>query len=342
MTRPERGATVRWIAARGAAGALVLALGPAVVGCGSEEAPGTAAGEADSAAEIRSPPGGGASATVPEGVRDSRGRTVSLDAPARRVVSLVPSTTELIVAMGGEDRLVARTRHDDQPGLEELPSLGTGLEPNLEALASLGPDLVVAQETSRIRSVVQPLESLGIPVYVAGTGGIDGLRRHARAVGELLGMAAEADSLVASIDGELEQVARRVEGAEPTEVLYILHPDPPFTTGSGTYLHQVIEAAGGTNVFADVEEEWPEVSMEAVVRRDPDVVVASRGHEDRGGDATWIREKPGWRSLSAVEEGRVLVVDPDLFNRPGPRVGEAARTLARFLHPDRFAGNDGS
>ena len=273
---------------------------------------------------------------APEPVRDDDGRRVALDEPAERVVSLVPSATDLLVAMDGKERLVARTRHDQDPRLADIPSVGTGLEPNLEAVAALDPDLVVAQKDARARAAVEPLEVLGIPVYVAEAGELEDLQRHSRQMGGLVGLEERADSLAHAIQGELEEVAARVEGADPVDVLYILHPDPPFTTGSGTYLHEVIEAAGGANVFGDVEREWPEVSMEAVVRRDPDVVVASRGHEEGGAEEDWLRERSGWRSVPAVEAGRVLTVDPDLFNRPGPRVGEAARVLARFLHPDRF------
>ncbi len=269
-------------------------------------------------------------------VMDDLGRAVPVDSPAERVVSLLPSMTELVLALGASERLLARTRHDRDPRVEALPSLGDGMNPSLEALGRLRPDLVIAWADGGDRAVVERLEALGIQVYAAKSQTVEEILRHTDHIGRLLGLEDRADSLRGAMEEGLSEVSIRVADVEPVSVLYVVWHDPPVTTGSGTYLDALITAAGGRNAFADAGGGWPRVSVEEIVRRDPDVIIAGGAHDGTQPEPSWLHELPGWRSLRAVEEGGILVVDADLFNRPGPRVVEAARTLAAFLHPERF------
>lgn len=262
-------------------------------------------------------------------VVDDAGRTVALAAPARRVFSVIPSLTESVTAID-PGVLVARTRFDRAPALAHLPSLGGTIQPNLEALAGLVPDLVITWADASQRAVGERVDALGIPVYRAEVQTIADVRDHLRRLGTLLGRAARAAALVDSLDLALESVAAAARGREPVDVYYSVWHDPPQTTGPGTFIDEVIEHAGGRNIFGDAGRSWPRVSIEAILRRDPDVLVIARHAPDAAG-APWL-EAPGWRELRAVREGRYLMVDGDLFNRPGPRVAEAARQLARFLH----------
>lgn len=265
-------------------------------------------------------------------VTDDAGTTVALAAPARRVFSVIPSLTESITALD-PGVLVARTRFDRAPELAHLPSLGGTIQPNLEALAGLEPDLVVTWADAFQRAVGERLDALGIPVYRADVQTIGDVRSHLRRLGTLLGREERAAALVDSLDLELESVAAEVRGREPVDVYYSVWHDPPQTTGPGTFIDQVIEHAGGRNVFGDAARSWPRVSVEAILRRDPDALVIARHAPDAPG-APWL-EGPGWRELRAVRNGRYLLVDGDLFNRPGPRVAEAARRMAHFLHGPR-------
>ena len=265
-------------------------------------------------------------------VTDDAGYAVALTEPARRVFSLVPSLTESVTALD-PGVLVARTRFDGAPELAHLPSLGGAMQPNLEALAGLDPDLVIMWAGAFQRAVGERLDALGIAVYRADVQTIADVRSHLRRLGTLLGREERAAALVDSLDLALGDVAAAVRGRERIDVYYSVWHDPPQTTGPGTFIDQVIEHAGGRNIFDDAARSWPRVSVEAILRRDPEALVIARNATDAPG-AAWL-EGPGWRELRAVRNGRYLLVDGDLFNRPGPRVAEAARRMAHFLHGTR-------
>ena len=270
-------------------------------------------------------------------ITDDFGRPVVLAAAPHRIVSLVPSITELIVALGAGERLAGRTDFDSEPTLQHLPSVGRGLTPSVEGLAGLRPDLVILWASGGgggEDALVTHLGELGIPVYGVKTESVGDFERHAAQLGTMLGERRRADSLVAAIDEGLLGVRQAMEGADTVTVLYVVWHDPPMTSGPGTFIDSMITIAGGRNIFGDAPSEWPQVSMEEIVRRDPDVLVLpSRQAGDSAGVA-WVYRTPGWRDLRATRGGRLIIVQADLFNRPGPRVVEAAAELASFLHPD--------
>ena len=263
-------------------------------------------------------------------VIDDDGRRVSLDQPARRAISLIPSVTDVIMALGAHDRLIARTVHDRDSVLLHLPSTGDALEPSAEWVAALAPDLVIGWTSDRSAALMSALEELNVAVYAAGIETLADLERTTRNIGLLLDLENEADSLLRGIRQGLAEIRRQVSGRPRPSVFYVVWHDPPMTAGPSTFVNTVIEVAGGRNIFGDVSARWPTVSLEEVIRRDPDVIVVPR--EGESDDTGWLHESPGWRDLSAVREERVVTVDAFLFNRPGPRVVEAARQLADGLH----------
>ena len=262
-------------------------------------------------------------------VADDTGRTVSLAAPAERVFSVIPSLTESVTALD-PGVLIARTRFDQAQALAHLPSLGDAIRPNLEALVRLEPDLVISWDDPDQRTFADQVGALGIPVYRANVQTIADVRSHLRRLGVLLDRAERAEALVDSLDQALARVAAAVQGRERVSVYYSVWHDPPQTAGPRTFIDEVIEYAGGRNVFGDASTAWPLVSLEAILQRNPDALVIARHTGDQPA-APWL-DRPGWRELEAVRNRRYLVVDGDLFNRPGPRVAEAALQLARFLH----------
>jgi iron complex transport system substrate-binding protein len=269
---------------------------------------------------------------------DGRGTPACVDASlearraAARIVSLLPSVTEILVALGAGDRLVARTDYDTDPTLALLPSVGGGLNPSLERLTLLRPDLVVGWSGDHS---LDELARHGVLVYRPQSQTLADVRCTMLRLGRALGLETAADSLTGAIDGELAGVRRAVQGRPRPSVFYVVWFDPPMTAGPGTFLDELIDIAGGQNVFADAPSPWPTVSLEGIVRRQPAVVIVPRG--ERGAErSAGLRTTPGWRDLRAVRAGRVIEVDADVFNRPGPRVGKAARTLARLLHPEAF------
>lgn len=265
-------------------------------------------------------------------VVDDAGRTVSVPAPARRIVSTLPSVTELIVALGAADRLVARTAYSVDPRIADVPSLGWTLSPSAEAIIGFEPDLVVQPEDLAGRAWA-PLETAGLRVYLADVQRTADIYATTRRLGVLLGVPSRADSLVHRLEAGLDTIRRAVAGRRRPTVLYLIWPRPPQTAGPGTFIDEVITAAGGRNAFADSPIRWPQVGLEEIVRRDPDVIVLPQG-TSHATPFEMVDGAPGWRDLTAFREGRVVPVQSDMFNRPGPRVVEAARALADALHPE--------
>lgn len=277
-------------------------------------------------------------ATACTGERDSRPSALvgdELEQPAQRVVSLIPSVTETILALGGADRLVARSDFDTDIALAHLPTVGQGLTPSLEQLTILQPDLVIAWPDNESRSVIGRLADLGVTIYTPQIQTLADIERTTRELGAMLGLDLAAASLIATIDAELDAIRQAVADRERPTVFYVVWYEPATTTGAGTYVHELIEIAGGRNIFEDATGLWPTVSLEEVLNRQPDIVLLSYT-EEIPVDTERLRAAPGWRDLQAVRDGRVRQIDANLYNRPGPRVIEAARQLAQCLHPEVF------
>lgn len=271
-------------------------------------------------------------------VVDDAGHAVRLAAPADRILSLIPARTDVLLALGAEDRLIARTRYDEDPRIAHLPSLGDALTPSVEWITARQPDLVIAWPDAQSRSVVQRLVELGIPVYASRVETLDDTKRAIGHIGELLMLEARADSVLRAIQLEHDRVRAAVAGRTRPDVLYLIGLDPVMAAGPGNFVDELIAIAGGRNVVDDTRAIWPQVSLEEVVRRDPAViVVASAGARDDVVER--LTARAGWREVTAVRTGRVYRVDPSLFNRPGPSIGRAASALARALHPGALAGD---
>jgi len=264
-------------------------------------------------------------------ISDDWGRPVALAAPATRIVSLSPATTEILFALGLGRRVVGRTRFCDwPPAARTVPDVGNGIEPNVEAVAARRPDLVLLYASAANRAAADRLAALGVATAVLKLDLASDVRRAARTIGQLAGVPAAAESLVAAFDSSLRAVAARaasVPGRRPR--LYVdAWASPPMTVGRGSYLSEVIRAAGAENLFDDVGASSATVSLEAIVARDPDAVLVlalDTLHEPS------LAGRPGWSAVRAVREGRVLVVDANLYDRPSPRMSVAAADLAARL-----------
>ncbi|MEN8374269.1 MAG: cobalamin-binding protein [Gemmatimonadota bacterium] len=286
----------------------------------------------------------GAAQTAAAALRvvDDAGNAVDPAAAPRRIVSLIPAVTEFVVALGAADRLIARTDYDTNPLLDTLPSVGGGLTPDLEWLVQRRPDLVIGWTDGTARTVLGRLRDLGVSVYAADIQSLADADSTVLRIGRLLDLREAAEGIVRDTRSGLDEVRRAVDGMPRPSVLYVLSTDPPMTAGPGTFLHEVIELAGGINVFADAGARWPTISLEQVVARDPDVLLVPVGEEGFA-HADQLARLPGWASLSAVRAGRVHEVDAELFHRPGPHLVDVARTLARTYYPGvGLDGDDGA
>ena len=251
---------------------------------------------------------------------------------AQRVVALVPSLAEIVVSIGAADLLVARTDFDIEPTLTDLPSVGGGLDPSLEAMVELEIDLVLMSEGRDSPELKAQLERLGMTVMSFPIETVANLYSATERLGVALGREKSAQELSSTIRTDLDQVRRGVAGRDAVPVMFVVWGDPPMTAGGGTYIDEVISIAGGQNVYSDSRVEWPVVGFESIVDRAPKVLIWPRG-EVAGADVDRLQTTAGWQEVTAVQSGDVLFVDANLFNRPGSNVAAAARVLADALHP---------
>jgi iron complex transport system substrate-binding protein len=263
-------------------------------------------------------------------VADDWGRSVSLAAPARRIVSLSPATTELVFAMGLGDRLVGRTSWCDWPAAARaVPDVGNGLGPNVEAVVARHPDLVVLYASEANRQALGRFDALGVATVALRLDTRGDLRRAARLLGALTARGAAAEAFLAAFDSAVAASSAAVRAARTVRprVYVAIEPNPPITVGAGSFLSELIALGGGVNVFADIEAPSATVSLEAIAQRDPDLVLVLGDTAD----VRDLRHRAGWRVVRAVREGRVVAVDGSLFGRPSPRMPEAVTTLGAAL-----------
>ena len=266
-------------------------------------------------------------------VVDDAGRQVSLTPAPRRIISLAPSATELLIALGASAHLVARTDFDNDASLARLPTLGRTLSPSLETVVALRPDLVITASDALTDDFTERLIGARVRVYQTDTQRLSELFASISTLSVLVGEAARGEELLRATERALGTIREAaVSGLQP-RVLYLLWHSPAFIAGRDTYIDDLIRIAGGRNVFADVAG-WAQVSLEEIIARDPELIVVPRG-EGHSLQPEWLVETAGWRGVRAVREDRLLLVDSDLFNRPGPRVVEAAQVLASALRKVR-------
>lgn len=292
MRHPPGGRAVR-------ARLLLAALAVVSSACGNPDAQGSSASEEGA---IR--------------VVDASGAEVSLPAPARRIVSLVPSATQTLGAIGAERALVGRTDFDTEPWASGLPSVGGGIEPNLEAIVALEPDLVIRFAGTQDPRTPARLDDLGIPHVAVRPDHVDDIYGTAELLGAVTGHGAAADSLVAAIRNGLQALGTRAAELPRLRVAYVLGGTPPWVSGPDTYIDEIVSLAGGDNVFNDLGALYSAVSPEQLRTRNIDVVLVS---EAGTFDA---RLTPGAR---VVDVGDTLEI-------PGPGVVDAAYHVAELMH----------
>jgi iron complex transport system substrate-binding protein len=262
--------------------------------------------------------------------RDDFGAPIATTlAPPARIVSLDPTITEMFFALGAGGRLVGRTHWDLWPDSARfVPDLGPGLQPNVEAVLAVRPDLVVLYAGDDNRGAAQRLTTAGVRVLAFRVDRIADFRRVARALGAVIGRTNAADSVIASVDSALERVRTATRGLARPSVFWHSWDRPLITIGAPIFRSELVEIAGGRNIYADVQHPSPQVSLEDVVRRDPEVIIAAPHSAER------IRSDPAWQSITAVRTGRVMAVDETALSSPSVRMGRDAALLARLLHPD--------
>ncbi len=250
---------------------------------------------------------------------------------AARVVSLNPAATEAIFALGAQHRLVGRSRWDTFPAeASGVPALGDGIRPNVEAVLAVRPSLVILYATAENRAAAEAFARAGVRTLALRVDRVREFHQLLRTVGVALGDTTAARAVSDSVQRTLEAVRRRTRAWPRVRVVWPLWDRPLLVVGQGSYLDELLEVAGGINVFHDLEAPSPAVSVEEVARRAPDVIVVGSEQGERR-----LRAAPTWRVVTAAREGRVVRVDDAVVGRPSVNLGMAAVALARALHPGR-------
>jgi len=267
---------------------------------------------------------------------DEVGRKIQIPQEVDRVVSLAPNLTEIVFALGDGNHLAGDTDFCDYPAEAlQKPHVGGPVNPNLEVVVSLMPDLVLATKSINRRETVNALDHIGLPVYVTDPHSVEEMVASVEHLGNALGAEKSAAMLAEDLRGRLSDLDHRLAGAAPRRVFFVVWTDPLISVGRGTFIADALRRAGGRSVV-DTKAEWPHVSLEEIVRLQPEVLVFASAHAgDSQRDIDALRTRPGWKNLAAMQHGNVVVVS-DAINRPAPRMVDAIERLARALHPEAF------
>jgi iron complex transport system substrate-binding protein len=267
-------------------------------------------------------------------ITDDLGQVISLEEPARRIISLYGAYSEILFAMGLEDRLVARTRADRfPPAIVSKPSVGTHLRPNMELVLGLQPDLIIQASGRKYgHEVIRQIEEKGLIVATFQPTTFEELFSVIHRLGTLTGSEQAADRLVKQLRGRLQQLSQRLYATEhrPSVFFEVRYPNL-LGAGQQSIVNDVILKAGGVNCLPN-RKKLVRINIETLVGHNPEVYVVQKGPMNR--NPADPKYRPNFRVLKAVDENRVLFVDEHIFSRPGPRSVEAVEKLAAFLHPD--------
>ena len=261
-------------------------------------------------------------------IHDDFGSALPLDRAPRRIVSLNPTTTEILFAIGAGDRVVGRSQYDVFPdAATRVPSLGLALRPNVEAVLATKPDLVILYASNDNRPAADRLRQAGVATVAFKIDSITQFTRDTRLIGRITGDSLHADALVDSVSATLTRVRASTAGLPRPSVFIHAWDRPIIAIGGGSFLSELLDIAGARNVYDSVPSPSVTVTLEDVVRRNPDYVLASPVAAPK------MRASASWRAIPAVREGRLLIYDTVLVGRPSVLLGAAAQSLANLLHP---------
>jgi len=282
----------------------------------------------------------GLATAYPITVIDDLGREVTFETLPERIISLAPSNTEILFALGLGDRVIGVTDFCDYPpeALEKESVGGPwGTSIDVEKIIALQPDFILAEEVNGIE-VINTLAGLGFKLFGTKSTDLDDLLDDIKTVGQITDKEAEADELIAQMTSKIRAVTGRTTWLLPEEkptVLHICWHDPIYTSGQGTFVHDLVDKAGGVNIFGDLEG-WPAVSIEAVITRDPEVIIVTAMGGTGSTTWDWVNSEPRLKDLSARKNDRIYYIESNWLERPGPRMVLGLEAVAKYLHPQIF------
>jgi iron complex transport system substrate-binding protein len=276
---------------------------------------------------------------VPDGpvkreITDDAGRRVSVPVPVNRVISLAPNLTEIIFAIGAGDRLVGRTSYCDYPPeAKAVAEIGDTINPSLESVIALRPQVVLISTASQLEVFSQQLRDQNIAVFVTDPRDLEGVFRTIEQIGRIVGHQQQAVQLIQKLRDRTRAVEEAVKGKQPVRVFYQLSAEPLYTIGRDAFETDLIRRAGATSVTADVPGAWPRYSNESALAAKPEAIVLPTGGSMGAANANVI---DALRKSPAVLTGHVYKINGDFLVRPGPRAVDGLEAMARALHPEAF------
>jgi iron complex transport system substrate-binding protein len=269
-------------------------------------------------------------------VTDEIGRTVRIPQSIRRIVSLAPNLTETIYALGLQDRLVGDTDYCDfPPEAQQKTKVGGAVNPSLEAIAALHPDLVLVTKNLNRLETVQALADIGIPSYATDPHTVAAIIASVARLADLLGATETGIAVAGDLERQITALHDRLSSLPPRRVLFIVWTEPLISIGNDTFIADALRHAGAVSVI-DSSQNWPQVNLEEVVRLQPEFLIFVESHFGAPPHtAETLAGLPGWRLLNAVRNRRYATIS-DAINRPAPRLVSAVEDLARQLHPEAF------
>lgn len=273
----------------------------------------------------------------PGAVVDDLGRVVNIEEIPQRIISLAPSNTEILFALGLKDRVVGVTEFCDYPPEAlDLDKVGGYSTLDIETIIALQPDLILASSI-HAEEVIPALEGSGFTVFALEPKNLDGILEDIQMVGKITGRVKEASELVTQMENRRKAITDKTKDLEEKpRVFYITWHEPLFSVGSGTTTQELIKEAGGVNIFQDITGHKT-VDIETVIAHNPQIIIACTGHGDAEGKPfNWARTEPWLRVTEARENNRIYQIDADLVSRDGPRIVDALEWLAYFIHPEIF------
>ncbi len=265
---------------------------------------------------------------------DEMGRRVDIPPRPQRIVSLAPSITETLFALGLDREIVGVTMLSTYPeGARSKPRVGTFVNISLERVVALNPDLVIGIADGNQKETVEQLERVGIPVYVVNPRGFEEIYRMILDIGRITGRADQAEKMVADLRGRINHVAFSLEGLERPRVFLQIGVSPIISVGKDTLHDELIYRAGGVNIYAEASVRYPRCGIEDIIVRKPDIIIVSSMKQ--GGDFLEVRDGwKRWKIIPAVRNGRIHIIDTDLIDHPSPRVVDGLEKMAGIIHPE--------
>jgi iron complex transport system substrate-binding protein len=307
---------------------LVVLIALAALACSGNDSGSTATPTAvQEASAVPSP------AAFPVTVTDSNDKQLVFESAPERIVALAPSFVEILFAVGAGDAVVAVDENTDFPPEASAKTKLSGFEPSTEAIAALEPDLVIILFDPG--GLEEALEGLGIPVlFLASPQSVEGVFDQIDLLGQVTGRLEEAEALIADMQDGIDAITSKLADVQEGPRVFHEVDSTYFSAGTGSFVGDLYSILRAENIAEAAGEAYPQMSAEAIIKADPEVIILA--DVDAGESPDTVKARPGWKSISAVRNDRIYTVDPSLISQPGPRLVEALRTLAAYLYPERF------